>query len=82
MRSEPGRGAAGDEPLAVARRAAERYAAAVADTERFVEGLDDDPDPAAVAEFAALVAREEATRAQRYDAFLVLGFNIDSVEEQ
>lgn len=81
MRTEPGRRSKADEPLAVARRAAERYAAAVGDTQRFADRLDGDPDPADVAEYAALVAREEAARAQRQEAFLTLGFTIDSLEE-
>lgn len=71
----------GGDPLAVARRAAAVYAAAVADTEEFATRLDGDPDPDNVTEYAALVAREEAARARRREAFLALGFTLDSLQE-
>lgn len=69
-----------DDVLRRARRAAELHTAAVRDLEGFVEGFDGRPDAAAVAEFAELPAREEATRAQRQDLLAQLGLEAPSVE--
>lgn len=69
-----------EDPLAAARWAATRYAEAVRDTELFVARLDGDPDPDNVMEYAALIAREEWAKSRRRDAFLALGFTVDSIE--
>jgi hypothetical protein len=70
---------AGD-PLALARMAASAYADAVRETERFARRLDGTPDPAELAEYANLLAREEAAHAQRRDAFARLGLATPSEE--
>jgi hypothetical protein len=69
-----------DDVLRRARRAAQLHTTAVGDMERFVEGFDGTPDAAALAQFAELLAREEATRADRQDALAELGLEAPSVE--
>lgn len=64
----------------VARRAATAYASVVRDTEMFAVRLGDEPSTQDLAEYAALIAREEAHRAARRDAFATLGLTVDSVE--
>lgn len=80
MSTGSGEPIADDDPLVVARREATRYADAVRDTEVFAARLDGDPDPDNVMEYAALLAREEWAHARRRDAFIALGFTVDSVE--
>lgn len=63
-----------------ARRAAEQHTGAVRDMERFVDGLRGTPDAAVLAEYAALLAREEATRAERQELLAALGLAAPSVE--
>jgi hypothetical protein len=63
-----------------ARRAAELHMVAVRDMERFIAGLDAAPDPGRIAEYASLLAREEATLADREDALAALGLEAPSVE--
>jgi hypothetical protein len=70
---------AGD-PLALARAAASAYAEAVRETERFARRLDGTPDVAELAEYANLLAREEAAHGQRRDAFAPLGLVVPSEE--
>ncbi|BCB90456.1 hypothetical protein [Phytohabitans suffuscus] len=69
-----------DDILRRALRAAELHTAAVRDLERFVEGYDGGLDAAALAEYAELLAREEATRAERQDILAELGLSAPSVE--
>lgn len=63
-----------------ARRAAELHTAASRDMERFIAHLDGTLDPATVAEYANLLAREEATLADRQDQLSALGLDTPSVE--
>jgi hypothetical protein len=68
-----------DDVLRRARRAAELHSGAVQDVERFVKGFDGTTDAAALVEFAELLAREEATRADRQDMLAELGLEAPSV---
>ena len=61
------------EALQRLRRAARAHAAAVADMAEFVERSSAVLDPAQLAEYEALLAREESTRAERQDLFHELG---------
>jgi hypothetical protein len=63
-----------------ARRAAELHMSAVRDVERFIAHLGSAMDAGTVAEFANLLAREEATLADRQDALAALGLDVPSVE--
>ncbi|MDQ7906133.1 hypothetical protein RB614_16600 [Phytohabitans sp. ZYX-F-186] len=69
-----------DDTLRRARGAAQRHTAAVRDMERFVEGFAGTPDAAALAEYAALLAREEATLADRQELLAALALEAPSVE--
>ncbi|GAA4467673.1 hypothetical protein [Phytohabitans houttuyneae] len=69
-----------DDVLRRLRRAAEAHTGAVRDMARFIEGFDGAPDAAALAEYAGLLAREEATRAERQDLLAALGLEAPSVE--
>ncbi|BCB75500.1 hypothetical protein GCM10022251_28810 [Phytohabitans flavus] len=69
-----------DDILRRARRTAELHTGAVRDMERFVEGYTGTPDAATLAEYAALLAREESTRADRQDLLAALGLEAPSVE--
>jgi hypothetical protein len=63
-----------------ARRAAELHMSAVRDVERFIAHLGSAMDADTVVEFANLLAREEATLADRQDALAALGLDVPSVE--
>jgi hypothetical protein len=69
-----------DDMLRRARRAAELHTGAVRDMERFIAGFGGTPDAAAVAEYAALLAREEATLADRQELLAALALEAPSVE--
>ncbi|GAB3808176.1 hypothetical protein [Micromonospora zhanjiangensis] len=65
-----------------ARRAAEAHTAASRDVEVFLRRLPAVPTAGDVAEYAALVAREEVLRAQRQAAVRTAGLDVPSVEPQ
>jgi len=67
--------------LETARRAAAAHTAAARDLEAFVRRLPEVPGPEHIAEFAALLAREEAVRAERDEALDAYGLSAPSVEE-
>jgi hypothetical protein len=69
-----------DDILRRARRAAELHVGAVREMERFIERFSGTPDAAALAEYATLLAREEATRADRQDLLATLALEAPSVE--
>lgn len=69
-----------DDILRRARRAAELHLDAVRDMERFIERFGGTPDAAAIAEYATLLAREEATRADRQELLAALALEAPSVE--
>lgn len=66
--------------VAVARQAATAHAEAVDDVRTFVGRLTGPPDASELAEYDALIAREEATRSERRDALAELGFSVPSLE--
>ena len=47
---------------------------------RFVEDLEDLPDPSALAEFAHLLAQEEETREARTGALADIGLSVPSLD--
>jgi hypothetical protein len=69
-----------DDVLRRAHRAAEQHIQAVRDMERFIHALPATPDAATIAEYATLLAREEATLAERQDTLAALGLEAPSVE--
>ena len=69
-----------DDILRRARRAAELHTGAVRDMERFIERFAGTPDAAALVEYATLLAREEATLADRQDLLAKLALEAPSVE--
>jgi hypothetical protein len=68
--------------LVRAREAAHAYTAATRDTAAFLDRIGDVPDPAYEAEYAALLAREEETLADRQDALHALGLDVRSLEAE
>jgi hypothetical protein len=65
-----------------ARRAAAAHTAASHDVEVFLRRAPAVPAPGDVAEYAALVAREEVLRAQRHAAVETAGLSVPSVETE
>jgi hypothetical protein len=66
--------------VAAARRAAAAHAEAADNVSTFVGRLTGPPDASDLAEYDALIAREEATRSERRDALAELGFSVPSLE--
>lgn len=64
----------------MARRAAEAHTAAAQAIEDWIGRVGAVPTAGDVAEYGALVAREEATHAARRDAFAAVGLTADSIE--
>jgi len=75
---------AGDEHAALrtAREAARQAARAAADLAEFAQRMSPVLEPAQRAEYAALLARDEDTRARRQDAFDALDLGVPSLEEE
>lgn len=72
----------GDDPATdreAARRIAAAHTAASRDLEALLRRLPATPGPAEVAEYAALLAREEALRAERLAATAVIGLELPSL---
>jgi hypothetical protein len=69
-----------DTDLAAAREAARRYSTVTREMTTFLDRLTDPIDPAAEAEYEALLAREELARGERQDAVHRLGFIARSLE--
>ncbi|MFY1692387.1 hypothetical protein [Plantactinospora sp. WMMB782] len=61
------------------RRAAAAHTAASRDVEAFLRRLSAQPSPEDVAEYAALLAREEALRVERTDAAEAAGLDVPSI---
>lgn len=61
------------------RRIAAAHTAASRDLEALVRRLPATPDPSAIAEYATLLAREEALRAERAAAATAVGLDVPSV---
>lgn len=63
------------------RATAEAYAEAVRTTQRFFDRIEDNDDPALLAEYAALVQREKEAWEVRLEAIEAAGFEVPSVDE-
>lgn len=63
-----------------ARGAARAVAKAATDIADFLDQTSAVPDPAQLAEFANLLAREESAQAHRNEACAAAGFEADSIE--
>jgi hypothetical protein len=63
-----------------AREAARHFAAAARETSEFLERTSAVLEPRQEAEYAHLVAREEATYQQRQAALHAMGLRVDSIE--
>lgn len=61
------------------RRAAAAHTAAARDVEAFLRRVPATPTSSDIAEYATLLAREEAVRAERADAATAAGLDIPSV---
>ena len=61
-------------------RAARAHARAANDVAQFVQQLSGAPDPAAVAEYANLLAREESTFEERTQALRAAGLSVPSLD--
>lgn len=68
------------EALQAARRAARAGEMAAAQLVEFAERMSVAADPAELAEYDMLIAREESVRTTRSEAFAELGFSVPSVE--
>jgi hypothetical protein len=69
-----------DKDLTEARDAARRYVTVTREMAEFLDRLTDPVDPAAEAEYEALLGREELTRAERQDAVHRVGLIARSLE--
>jgi hypothetical protein len=65
-----------------AQRAAAAHTAASGDVEEFLRRVPEVPDPADIVEYAALLAREQAIRAERDEAVNAIGLEVPSVEPE
>lgn len=66
-------------PLAAARQAAVAHTAAARDVEAYLRRMPAVPGPADITEYATLVAREEAIRAERNSAVDTLGIDLPTL---
>ncbi|GIF67473.1 hypothetical protein Ais01nite_55080 [Asanoa ishikariensis] len=64
-----------------ARRAAAAHTEASRELEAFLRRAPEVPDPADIAEFTILLAREEEVRAERQDALVAFGLSAPSIDE-
>jgi hypothetical protein len=70
-----------DKTIIRVREAAQAYAEAVRDTQRFFDRLTDDTDPAVQIEYATLLEREKEAAGERLDAIEAAGFEVPSIDE-
>ena len=70
-----------DKTIIAVREAAEAYARAVRNTQRFFDRLEDNNDPAVQLEYATLVEREKEAAEARLDAIAEAGFEVPSIDE-
>ena len=69
-----------DQVVMRAARAAHAHADATTQTARFLDRVGAVPDPAVIAEYAALLAREESPRDERADALRDAGLDVPSLD--
>jgi hypothetical protein len=70
-----------DTTIITLRQAAEAYAAAVRNTQRFFDTLEDTADPSVLVEYATLVEREKEAAEARLDAIEAAGIEVPSIDE-
>ena len=70
-----------DKTIIRVREAAQAYAEAVRNTQRFFDRLEDNDDPAVQIEYAALLEREKEAASERLDAIEATGFEVPSIDE-
>ena len=70
-----------DKTIIAVREAAEAYARAVRNTQRFFDELEDNNDPAVQIEYANLVEREKEAAGARLDAIEAAGFEVPSIDQ-
>jgi hypothetical protein len=70
-----------DKTIIRVREAAQAYAEAVRNTQRFFDRLEDNNDPAVQIEYATLLEREKEAAAGRLDAIEAAGFEVPSIDE-
>ena len=70
-----------DETVIRVRESAAAYAEAVRTTQRFFDRIEDNNDPAVLAEYAALVEDEKRAAEARLDAIQAAGFEVPSIDE-
>ena len=70
-----------DKTIIRVREAAQAYAEAVRDTQRFFDRLEDNNDPAVQLEYATLLEREKEAAGERLDAIEAAGFEVPSIDE-
>ena len=70
-----------DETVIRVRETAAAYAEAVRQTQRFFDRIEDNTDPAVLAEYAVLVQDEKRAAEARLDAIEAAGFEVPSIDE-
>ena len=70
-----------DKTIIRVREAAQAYAEAVRNTQRFFDQLEDNNDPAVQIEYATLLEREKDAAGERLDAIEAAGFEVPSIDE-
>ncbi|MFV2022608.1 hypothetical protein [Micromonospora sp. LOL_023] len=71
-----------DRTLMRAMRAAHAHADATTETARFLDRMGQVPDPASIAEYASLLAREELTRDERAEMLREAGLDLPSLDDE
>jgi len=70
-----------DKTIIAIREAAEAYAKAVRETQRFFDRVEDTSDPAILVEYATLAEREKEAVEARLDAIEAAGIEVPSIDE-
>ena len=70
-----------DKTIIRVREAAQAYAEAVRNTQRFFDHVEDNVDPAVQIEYATLLEREKDAASERLDAIEAAGFEVPSIDE-
>ena len=70
-----------DETVIRIRETAAAFAEAVRQTQRFFDRIEDNTDPAVLAEYAVLVQDEKRAAEARLEAIEAAGFEVPSIDE-